>query len=236
MSWDLDPDVDYQLEVVLKGNAVAVLVDRGLAISHEYSFVLTDGDFGLLAGVGGATFDEVTLEADDPRLGGRRFGGRNRTTQEDPVSTESSTTSTEEPLPAETTGESETADVPAPATGLQLTEPVVDEGPTSPLLTAPVVNHRVVDVDQAEIPTLQQGVGTQSAITAEPVAVAVPDLRMVTYPDPDPDPVPAVEMPASPGQLSELTAEGLATPASPGPAIRLVVGQLPVPQPAHRRA
>jgi len=77
MSWVVEPGFDYLLEVVIYNTIATVKVDGVTTVSHDYYALLGQGSFGLLAGVGGASFGEVTISSDDSSLRGRRYGGRN---------------------------------------------------------------------------------------------------------------------------------------------------------------
>jgi Ca2+-binding RTX toxin-like protein len=61
-------DGDVTLSLTLKGTTVSVLVNGAAALSHVYNSVLTDGEFGLLAKDGSASFDFFTVKTDDPNV------------------------------------------------------------------------------------------------------------------------------------------------------------------------
>ena len=62
---------DYTLGLTIQGTTVSVTVDDQPAISHVFNALATDGNFGLLSRAGTTSFDTVTVQTDDPDLGGQ---------------------------------------------------------------------------------------------------------------------------------------------------------------------
>ena len=65
---------DYTLGVVLKGSTVSVTLDGQALIGHVFNAATVDGDFGLIATGGNASFDDVEVKTDD-----RAFEGTGET-------------------------------------------------------------------------------------------------------------------------------------------------------------
>jgi hypothetical protein len=61
----IEPGADPLLGVSLKGTTVSISVDGQVALGHVFNSLVVDGDFGLLTGTGGASFDSFTLRTDD---------------------------------------------------------------------------------------------------------------------------------------------------------------------------
>ena len=57
---------DYTLGVMLKGSTVSVTLDGQVLLGHIFNAVTVDGNFGLIATEGAASFDDVLLKTDDP--------------------------------------------------------------------------------------------------------------------------------------------------------------------------
>jgi hypothetical protein len=63
---DLKAADDYSLDVTLMGNTVSVTFNNQGVLSFAYNALVTDGQFGLLAHNGEASFDTFTVRTDDP--------------------------------------------------------------------------------------------------------------------------------------------------------------------------
>jgi len=61
----IDAGVDYTLGVSLKGSTVSVTLNAQAAVGFAYNAVTVDGDFGLLATAGAASFDDVKVKTSD---------------------------------------------------------------------------------------------------------------------------------------------------------------------------
>jgi hypothetical protein len=61
-------DVDYTLGVSLKGSTVSVTLNGQAVVGYAYNAVTVDGHFGLMASVGTARFDDVTVKTTDRAL------------------------------------------------------------------------------------------------------------------------------------------------------------------------
>jgi hypothetical protein len=64
----LEAATDYVLGVALKGSTVSVTVGGQVLLGHAFNAATVDGDFGLLASAGEASFDDVKLKTDDPQF------------------------------------------------------------------------------------------------------------------------------------------------------------------------
>ena len=62
----IDAGQDYTLGVMLKGSTVSVTLDGQVLLGHIFNAVTVDGNFGLIATEGAASFDDVLLKTDDP--------------------------------------------------------------------------------------------------------------------------------------------------------------------------
>ncbi|HXT29054.1 MAG TPA: LEPR-XLL domain-containing protein [Vicinamibacterales bacterium] len=62
----IDAGVDYNLGVVLLGSKVSVTLNGVAVLSKVYNAVVVDGEFGLLAANGQASFDDVKVKTNDP--------------------------------------------------------------------------------------------------------------------------------------------------------------------------
>ncbi len=69
-NWVINDNQDYDVDVTVKGSTVSVLVNGQTVVSHAFNAVAVDGEFGLLAKDGIASFDTVTFGTDDPAFGG----------------------------------------------------------------------------------------------------------------------------------------------------------------------
>jgi len=56
---------DYRLGVSLKGTTVALTLDGGQVLGYVFNSLVVDGAFGVLS-TGASSFDEVTVQTDDP--------------------------------------------------------------------------------------------------------------------------------------------------------------------------
>jgi hypothetical protein len=66
VSRPIDAGVDYAIGVSLRGSTVSVSINSQLVLSKSFNAVTVDGDFGLFATDGSASFDEVTVKTNDP--------------------------------------------------------------------------------------------------------------------------------------------------------------------------
>ena len=66
----LQPGVDYQLAMTLRGTTVNVTLGGTTVLSHAFNSLLTDGEFGLFARTGTSSFDMLAVRSDDPDFGG----------------------------------------------------------------------------------------------------------------------------------------------------------------------
>lgn len=57
---------NVELGLKLKGSTVSVVANNQVALSHAFNAIVTDGQFGLLASNGNASFDSFTVSTDDP--------------------------------------------------------------------------------------------------------------------------------------------------------------------------
>ena len=64
----MNSSTDYTLNATLVGNTVSVTFNNMGVLSFAYNALVTDGQFGLLARNGGASFDTLTVRTDDPSL------------------------------------------------------------------------------------------------------------------------------------------------------------------------
>jgi Ca2+-binding RTX toxin-like protein len=89
----IEPGVDYDLNLSLKGSTVNLSVKEAKAknwqamVGHVYNAVTVDGDFGLLSKDGSSSFDEVTVKTNDPAF----------RVQDDASALTAAATSTEDP-------------------------------------------------------------------------------------------------------------------------------------------
>ena len=65
----MNSSTDYSLNATLMGNTVSVTFNNMGVLSFAYNALVTDGQFGLLAHNGEASFDSFTVKTDDPSLG-----------------------------------------------------------------------------------------------------------------------------------------------------------------------
>ena len=66
-SWTraLEPTQSYKLQLVFKGAAVSVRVDGAVVGSHGFNSTLVDGDFGVMASGGSASYDDLRVATND---------------------------------------------------------------------------------------------------------------------------------------------------------------------------
>ena len=62
----IEAGTDHELEIALKGKTVSVTLDGQILPGHVFNALTVDGDFGLLARDGAASFASVTMKTDDP--------------------------------------------------------------------------------------------------------------------------------------------------------------------------
>ena len=62
----IDAAQSHALEITLKGTTVSLVVDGNTILGHAFNAPVVDGDIGLIAHGGAATFDNVLLETNDP--------------------------------------------------------------------------------------------------------------------------------------------------------------------------
>jgi hypothetical protein len=64
----INTDTDYMLGMSLKGSTVSVTLNGQAVVGYAYNAVTVDGHFGLMASVGTASFDDVTVKTTDRAL------------------------------------------------------------------------------------------------------------------------------------------------------------------------
>jgi len=64
----INTGVDYTLGLSLKGSTVSVTLNGQAVVGYAYNAVTVDGHFGLMASVGTASFDDVTVKTTDRAL------------------------------------------------------------------------------------------------------------------------------------------------------------------------
>jgi len=62
----IDAGVNYTLGVTLKGSTVSVTLNGAVVLGKTYNAVVVDGEFGLLAAGGAASFDDIKVKTNDP--------------------------------------------------------------------------------------------------------------------------------------------------------------------------
>ena len=84
LSKPIDAGTDYTLGVTLQGAKVSVSLNGQAVLSKVYNAVVVDGDFGLLAVSGQASYDDVKVKTNDPRFvqqsGGNLLAGEGAAT------------------------------------------------------------------------------------------------------------------------------------------------------------
>jgi hypothetical protein len=66
LSKQIDAGANYTLGVTLQGSKVSVSLNGQAVLSKVYNAVVVDGDFGLMAASGAASYDEVRVKTNDP--------------------------------------------------------------------------------------------------------------------------------------------------------------------------
>jgi len=66
MAKTIDAGLDYTLGVTLKGATVSVTLNGQVVLGYAFNAATVDGNFGLMATGGAASFDDVRVKTDDP--------------------------------------------------------------------------------------------------------------------------------------------------------------------------
>ncbi|MDA1274643.1 MAG: proprotein convertase P-domain-containing protein [Verrucomicrobia bacterium] len=69
-AWNLVEGTDYELSVSLKGLTVSAFIGEQAVVGHAFNGLTVDGEFGLIARSGAASYDQVTIRTNDPALEG----------------------------------------------------------------------------------------------------------------------------------------------------------------------
>jgi hypothetical protein len=75
LSKPIDAGADYTLGVTLQGSKVSVSLNGQAVLSKVYNALVVDGDFGLMAASGAASYDDVKVKTNDPAFAQLSGGG-----------------------------------------------------------------------------------------------------------------------------------------------------------------